>query len=84
MTYYFADRDERFSFAATAPYLLQLARRCDESEVSDAGRLRAELLANALDDLAKTLRERFPHIRADSTDDVLAAYGQDHLLSVSA
>jgi len=83
-TYYFADRDERFSFAATAPYLLQLARRCAESEVPDAGRLRAELLSNAVDDLAETLREHFPHIRADSTDDVLAAYGQDHLLSESA
>jgi hypothetical protein len=83
-TYYFADRDQRFSFAATAPYLLQLARRCAEAEVSDAGRFRVELLDNALDDLAETLRERFPHIRADSTDDVLAAYAHDHLLSVPA
>ncbi len=80
VTYYFADRDRRFSLAATAPYLLQLVRRCAKSEVSDAGRLRAELLANALDELAATLRERFPHIRADSTDGVLAAYAQDHLL----
>ena len=81
-TYYFADRDERFSFAATAPYLLQVARRGAEGEVSEAGRLRAELLANALDDLAETLRERFPHIRAGSTDDVFAAYAKDHLLRV--
>ena len=77
-TYYFAESDERFSLAAVAPYLLALARRGTDPDAPENVRLRAELLAKALDDFAQTTANRFPRTRAGSTDEILAAYARDH------
>jgi hypothetical protein len=74
--YYFTERDERFSLAAAAPYLLSLARRGLEGP--EQVRFRAQLLVNALDDLAQSTGSLFPWTRADSTDGIFAAYAWDH------
>ena len=83
VTYYFAERDERFSMAAVAPYLLELARR-GVSEGEEQVRLRAHLLVDALDDFAQTTAAYFPQTRADSTDAIFAACARDHVVGGSA
>ena len=78
--YYFVERDERFSFAAMAPFLLDLARRGTRPEVPEPVRQQAELLVDALADLARTTADSFPRTRADSIDAIFAAHAHDHLV----
>jgi hypothetical protein len=82
--YYFAESDERFSLAAVAPYLLDLARRGTGPEVPEPVRLRAVLLRDALDDFANTTADRFHRVRADSTEAILEAYARDHMIGERA
>lgn len=66
------------SLAGTAPYLRSLARR--GLEAPDQVRFRAQLLANARDDLAQSTGSLFPWTLADTTDEIFAAYASDHRL----
>jgi len=79
VTYYFADQDERFSLAAVAPYMLELARHGSRVEDPQV-RLRAQVLADALDDLAQTTAKLFPQTRGDSSDAIFTAYARDHVI----
>jgi hypothetical protein len=79
ITYYFAEADPRFSLPAVAPHLLDLARRgCDEKR-PDSVRLRANLLLEVVDDLARTTADRFHRGSVDTIDEALSAYARDHL-----
>lgn len=79
VTYYFAERDARFSLPAAAPYLLTLADRGCAEEMPGRVRLRARLLLEALEDLAATTAQRFHGVRSGTTAELLAAYARDHL-----
>jgi len=78
VTYYFAERDDRFSLALSADYLYSLAKRgCSEGRPART-RLRAQMLLEAIDDLAATIGERFHRGASGSTAELLAAYARDH------
>lgn len=79
VTYYFAEDDERFSLPAVAPYMLELARRGADDDRPSVVRLRARLLLQTIDNLARTAAQRFHRAPGDSTDDRLEAYARDHL-----
>lgn len=79
ITYYFAEADGRFSLAAAAPYMLELADRATAEGTAEPLRFRARLMHQALDDLAVTTAARFHGVRADSTAGILRAYARDHL-----
>jgi len=78
ITYYFSEPDPRFSLAATAPFLLELAQRGRGNALPDRVRLRARLLQEAVDDLAATTGRGFHGTRAGSTRDLLQAYARHH------
>ena len=79
ISYYFAEADARFSLPRSAPYLLELARRGAEQGQPEPVRLRATMLLEALDDLARTSADRFHRVRGASTSDALRGYAHDHL-----
>lgn len=79
ISYYFAERDERFSLGRSAPHLLELARRGAEPGRPDRVRLRATMLHEAVDDFARTTAERFHRARGKSTKEALRGYARDHL-----
>ena len=54
ITYYFVEADERFSLAAAAPHLLELAERGAAEDRPEAVRWRASMLGEAFGDLAAT------------------------------
>ena len=78
ITYYFAETDPRFALAAAMPVLTELAERGTSAERPDAVRLRAEMLREALDDLAGTIVERFVLHRRHDVTDAVAAFARDH------
>lgn len=78
ITYYFAETDARFALAAAMPALAQIAERGAAEGNPDAVRLRAEMLREAVDDLAGTVFERFVLRRRDDGDDAIAAFARDH------
>jgi len=78
ISYYFAEQDERFSLAAVAPALLEMARRGAREGAPEGMRLRATMLVEALNDLATTAAARFHGHHSESTADALAAYARDH------
>jgi hypothetical protein len=82
ITYYFYQEDERTSLAVAAPGLYRLARVAAEHEDS-AVRLYAERMEAAVDELAEALNSQFLHLDEAKTEDVLAAYGREHLREVS-
>jgi voltage-gated potassium channel Kch len=79
ITYYFASADARFSLAAAAPYLLDLADRGAAAPGVEPLGFRARLLREAVDDFARTTATRFHGVEADSTAAILRAYARDHL-----
>lgn len=79
ITYYFAEADRRFSLAAAAPYILELADRATVAGTAEPLRFRARLMRQALDDFAATTAARFHGERAESTPAILHAYGRDHM-----
>jgi Ion channel len=79
ITYYFAEADGRFSLAAAAIYLLELADSGTAGPTPELVRFRARLMRQALDDLAATMAARFHGARADSTAGILRAYARDHM-----
>ena len=84
VAYYFAERDERFSLPAVAPYLLELARRGASKAMPEPVRVHALLLLEAIDDLAATTAARFHGVDAGSAEGVLRAYARDHLRAAEA
>jgi len=78
ITYYFAEADPRFALPAAAPYLLELGRRGTADEQPEGVRLRARMLLQALDDLARTVAD-FHGRREGTTEERLRAYARDHL-----
>lgn len=81
VAYYFASTDRRFALPSAMPTLLALAEEGRDSGGTDQVRLRASMLRTAIGDFALTTAERFHGSRAESTDELLADYARDHLLS---
>jgi Ion channel len=79
ITYYFVESDSRFSLAAAAPYLVQLAESRTDEAAPAAVRLRARLLHEALEDLGATTSRGFHGTPGDSAAELLAGYARDHL-----
>jgi hypothetical protein len=79
ITYYFVESDERFSLAAAAPHLLELAERGAAPGRPGSVRLRALLLGEALGDLATTTARGFHGGGGDSAAELLRHYAQDQL-----
>ena len=59
LSYYFAERDERFSLAAVMPWLLALADHGPTGDVAAPTRLRARMLHAAIEDFARSTARRF-------------------------
>jgi hypothetical protein len=78
VTYYFVEADQRFSLAATAPYLVELAERGSSAGVPPRIRVRAKLLKEALGDLATTSRS-FHGAEGEAPAALLEAFARDHL-----
>jgi hypothetical protein len=78
ITYYFAETDPRFSLAAAMPVLSELADRGTTDDHADAVRLRAEMLHEAVGDLADTIVERFVLHRRHDIGDAITAFAHDH------
>jgi Ion channel len=78
VTYYFVEDDARFSLAATAPYLIELAERGAAEGVPNRIRLRAKLLSEALGDLAAT-SSSFHGVEGEAPAALLEAFARDHL-----
>ena len=57
LSYYFAERDERFSLPGVMPWLLELAERGRDGAAAHG--LRARMLRAAIDDFACTTAQRF-------------------------
>jgi hypothetical protein len=79
VSYYFAERDERFALAALAPRLLELAERGARPDRPEHVRLRAWMLLEALGDFGATTAERFHRRPGRTTADALTAYADDHM-----
>lgn len=80
-SYYFLEEDRRRSLAVALPHALELVdagRRSPAPEV----RLAADVLADAVDSLARLLDEAYLHTEG-TTSDVLAAYADDHRIDSS-
>ena len=78
LSYYFAERDERFSLPGVMPWLLELAERGVDDDVPPRARLRARMLCGAIDDFARTTAQGFHANGAGTTAELLAAYTRDH------
>jgi len=78
ITYYFAETDARFALSAAMPVLARIAERGTAAQHPDAVRLRAEMLREAVDDLAATVVERFVLHRRHDVTDAIAAFARDH------
>ena len=79
ISYYFAEPDDRFAFAALVPYLLDLAERGSKESAPDGVRWRARLLLDALDDFAASVARRFRGDHDGSTRAIVESYARDHL-----
>lgn len=78
ITYYFAETDPRFALSAAMPVLTEIAQRGSGDGLPDSVRLRAEMLREAIDDLTRTVVERFVLRRRHDVTDATAAFAQDH------
>jgi len=78
LSYYFAERDERFSLPGVMPWLLALADHGLGEKVPPRTRLRARMLRAAIDDFARTTAQRFQSGDVGTTAELLAAYARDH------
>jgi len=78
ISYYFTEREARFSLAGVMPWLLELADRELGEDVPPRTRLRARMLRAAIDDFARTAAERFHSDVPGTTAERLAAYAAEH------
>jgi len=79
VSYYFTERDERFSLPRVMPWLLGMARHGLGEDLPASTRLRAQMLCAAIDDFGHSTAERFHDGAAGPTADLLALYARDHL-----
>jgi len=79
LSYYFTERDDRFSLAAVMPWLLALADEGLTDDVSAPTRLRARMLRAAIDDFARSTAKRFHGGDSGTTAELLEQYARDHL-----
>ena len=84
VSYYFRERDERFSLAVAMPWLLGLAERCSGPAARPELRLRALMLRAAIEDFGRTAAARAGSSPADSPDDLVAAYARDQRVHAAA
>jgi hypothetical protein len=84
VSYYFTERDERFSLPRVMPWLLGMAERGLADDVPAPTRLRAEMLVAAIDDFARTTAERFHGGQAAPTAELLERYAGDHLRAAAS
>ena len=84
VSYYFTERDDRFSLPSVMPWLLGMVGRGLAADVPAATRLRAEMLSAAIDDFARTTAERFHGGTEAPTAELLERYARDHLGDVRA
>ena len=75
--FYFRERDARMSIPAAMSHVLELRDRALDAS-DDALRLQGRVLARDLDQLAEVLRRQYPHVRGESTDDVLGHVAERH------
>jgi hypothetical protein len=80
--YYFHSDTERSSLPQSLPYLVGFATAASKAECPDRVRLAAAALREALDDLAKTLGERFLDEDARDAEAVFRAYAEEHLAPI--
>ena len=59
VSYYFAERDPRFSLAEVMPWLRELTERALAEDMPPRTKLRARMLRHAIDDFSRTTAERF-------------------------
>jgi hypothetical protein len=81
--YYFRSESGRASLPESIPYLVTFAKAACKPETPDRVRLAGSALDVALDDLAKTLGERFLHKEAADTEAVFRSYAEDHLTRIA-
>src|SRR4051794_7396541 len=81
VAYYFAEADPRFALPAAMPPLLRLAEAGRADGVAEPVRLRATMLRDAIEDFAHTAADRFHGSAAESVEELLDDYAQDHLLA---
>jgi hypothetical protein len=79
VSYYFTERDDRFSLPGVMPWLLRMAKLGLAPDVPASTRLRAEMLCAAIDDFARTTAERFHGGATAPTAELLQHYARDHL-----
>ena len=79
LSYYFTERDDRFSLPAVMPWLLALADQGLAGNVAAPTRLRARMLHAAIDDFASTTARRFHGGHSGTTADLLEHYARHHL-----
>lgn len=77
ITHYFRTEDEERALAGLLPFLSSMAEEAGEESRPVALRVRAEVLAETIDDFAETLRGRL-RMRGDSTNDTLEHYQSEH------
>lgn len=73
VSYYFTERDQRFSLAEVMPWLLELTERGLAEDVPPRTRLRARMLRRAIDDFSRTTVKRFGGEACETTAERLAA-----------
>lgn len=77
VSYYFGERDARFSLAAVLPWLLELVEHTLQEDVPPRTRLRARMLRAAIDDFARTASDGFRADGATTTAERLAAFAAE-------
>jgi hypothetical protein len=82
MIYYFHSDSERASLPDSLPYLAAFADAACKSETPDRVHLAGAVLREALNDLAKTLRERFLETDATDAETVFRTYAEEHLARI--
>lgn len=75
--FYFRERDSRLSMPAAMTYVLELRDRAVAAG-DESLRLQGRVIAHELDQLAELLRRQYPHVRGESTDEVLGHVAERH------
>ncbi|HEU5062267.1 MAG TPA: potassium channel family protein [Solirubrobacterales bacterium] len=77
ITHWFRTEDEERALAGLLPFLDSMAEEASEEGRPVALRVRAEILREAIDDFAETLRSRL-RLSGETTDDTLQRYQSEH------
>jgi hypothetical protein len=77
IVHYFRTEDEERALAGLLPFLGSLVDEAGEDGRPHSLRVRAEILRQAIDDFAETLRRRL-RMEGESTDETLRHYQSDH------